>query len=205
MTVRAFDEKSRGSYKSGGEGRHGADWTSTPPPTRDNTPDPHHVTSTVPRDFRSIPGWGVDLHERPMFPMELPSDVMNVRGDVKDWQVPYEKVHVSIEHPNLTPVFGVSCPPRGLSGALRNYAYKYGEGTNRHWMTLLFADRVDVVESMIIDALRGHPDRYIKEKGGTFTVATDDADRRTRYLTMAAMVIGAVAVGAVIRTAFSED
>src|SRR5207253_7460861 len=87
--------------------------------------------------------------ERPMFPRELPSTVETVRGDVKDWQKPKVKVHMSNEHPNLTPVFGTACPPKGLSGLLRDYAYQYGEATNRHWMTLLLADRVDMVETMI--------------------------------------------------------
>lgn len=164
MTVHSHDFENRGSYKSGGEGRGGGHWTREAPPERDRSLDPHHVTNTVPSDFRKVKGWGADLHERPMYPMELPSDVKNVRGDVRDWQVPHDKVHMSIEQPGLTPVFGTSCPPRGLSGLLRDYAYKYSEGTNRHWMTLVIADRVDILESMVVDALRGHPDRYIKER-----------------------------------------
>jgi hypothetical protein len=30
----------------------------------------------------------------------------------------------SIEHEFLTPVFGTSTPPRGLSGVVRRYAYR---------------------------------------------------------------------------------
>lgn len=210
MSVHAHDDddKRRGSYKSGGEGRGGANWTTRPRPIGDTSTDPHHVKSTVPNDYKQVPGWGVDLDpkNRPMFPMELESDVMTARGDVKDWQVPHEKVHMSIEHPNLTPVFGVSCPPRGLSGLLRDYAYKYSEGTNRHWMTLVLADRVDVIESMIVDALRGHPDRYIKERAwGQKLKHRDDMSQRHRYLGLAVGIAGAAVLGLVLRNALKED
>lgn len=141
-------------------------WTTTPPPTQDSTLDPHHRTDSVPADYRQVLGWGADLDpkNRPMVPAELPSDVHTARGRVDAWQIPEHKVHMSIEHPNLTPVFGVASPPRGLSGLLRDYAFRYGEGTNRHWMTLLIADRIDVIESTVIDALRGKPDNFVRER-----------------------------------------
>lgn len=53
----------------------------------------------------------------------------------------------------LTPVFGTCQPPRGLSGVLRRAAYKIPEHKAGRWMTLLFADRVDVWESRV----RRHP------------------------------------------------
>jgi hypothetical protein len=162
---------------------------------RDAELDPHHVTETVPPDYRKVPGWGVDLDpkNRPMFPMELPSDVMTARGDVQDWQVPPHKIHMSIEHPNLTPVFGTSCPPKGLSGLLRDYAYKYSEGTNRHWMTLTIADRIDILESMIGSALRGKPDRFIKEKGWGAKLRYCEGHGRN-YLAIGAAVVGVAAL-----------
>ena len=44
----------------------------------------------------------------------------------------------SIEHKFLTPVFGTSCPPKGLSGAIRKLAYRrYSEGRAAHWLLLL--------------------------------------------------------------------
>lgn len=47
--------------------------------------------------------------------------------------------------PNKTfpPVFGTDVPPRGLSGAIRAYAYRYPDHMMRHHMVRLFADRVD--------------------------------------------------------------
>ena len=181
-------------------------WTTTAPPRRESALDPHHVTETVPSDYRSIKGWGVDLDpkNRPMFPMELPSEVMDVRGDVPAWQVPSMDVYVSIEHPNRTPVFGETCPPKGLSGAMRNYAYRYGEGTNRHWMTLILADRVDILENLVGDALRAQPDRYFKEKGWKANFKYD-SERETNYVAVGMAVVGAIAVGALLRRALLRD
>jgi hypothetical protein len=48
-----------------------------------------------------------------------------------------------------TPVFGTAQPVRGLSGALRTRAYAIPEHHARHWLLLVAADRVDVVESWI--------------------------------------------------------
>ena len=121
----------------------------------DVAPAPGHSIANAPRDYKSVPGWGVDLDpkNRPSYPKELPSTVMTARGDVQDWQEPPHRIHLSNEHPNLTPVFGTSCPPQGLSGLLRDYAYQFGEASNRHWMTLMLADRVNMVESMFTEAL----------------------------------------------------
>ncbi|MET8352074.1 MULTISPECIES: BBE domain-containing protein [unclassified Micromonospora] len=41
----------------------------------------------------------------------------------------------------LTPVFGTSCPPKGLSGVIRRYSSRrYSEGRAAHWLLLLAAD-----------------------------------------------------------------
>jgi len=182
-------------------------WTTTPPPTREAKLHPLHVTDTVPRDYKTIPGWGVDLdpRNRPMVPMELPSDVMTARGEVRYWQVPHDKVHMSVEHPNRTPVFGVASPPRGLSGAMRDYAYRYSEGTNRHWMTLTLADRVDVLESLITGLLTGKPDRYIHEKGWSAGAKYGPGSTRINYVTLGAALVGALALGAIVKGALRDD
>lgn len=46
----------------------------------------------------------------------------------------------------LTPVFGTTNPPRGLSGLMRRFAYEIPEHKNAHWLVLLLADRVDAIE-----------------------------------------------------------
>ena len=165
----------------------------------DPAPAPSHSSANVPRNYRDVAGWGVDLHNRPMFPKELPSDVETVRGEVKDWQKPTTKIYVSVEQPNLTPVFGTSCPPKGLSKLLRDYAYQFGEASNRHWMTLIAADRVNMIENMFGDALRGHPDNYPREKGWSAFYTYADAATKRRYLTIGAAAISALAVGLVLK------
>ena len=61
----------------------------------------------------------------------------------------------SIEPPSITPLFGTPNPPSGLSGMVRRMAFKYTENDLRHWMLLLFADRVNMVEGLGEDLRRG--------------------------------------------------
>ena len=165
----------------------------------DAVPARGHNYDHIPQDYRTINGWGADLDikNRPSFPKELPSDVMNVRGDVEERQLPREKVHLSVEHPDLTPVFGASCPPHGLSGLLRDYAYQFGEGSNRHWLTLMLADRVDVLEHLVGDALRGEPDHYFEEKA--WGTKLKYSSNRTGWIALGALAVGAVAIGVALR------
>lgn len=174
----------------------------------DPAPAPGHNAQHVPRDYKTINGWGADLDpaNRPAVPRELPSQVMTVRGDVKHRQVPRTRIHCSNEHPDLTPVFGESCPPHGLSGAIRDFAYQYGEATNRHWMTLMFADRVDIIESAIADLFRGKPDNYVREKGWSARFRYAKTDERSHTaLWIGAGVVGAVVLGLVVANAMREE
>jgi hypothetical protein len=52
----------------------------------------------------------------------------------------------------LTPVFGNTVPPRGLSGRIRRRAYRIAEHRTSHWFLLLLADRVDRWEHRFIRA-----------------------------------------------------
>jgi hypothetical protein len=54
----------------------------------------------------------------------------------------------------LTPVFSTAAPPHGLSGELRRLAYAYPDQDDKHWVLLLLADRVDVIESDVGGFLR---------------------------------------------------
>jgi hypothetical protein len=173
----------------------------------DAVPAPGHSTANLPGDYRNINGWGADLDpkNRPSVPKELPSDVMTARGDVKHWQKPRVKVFRSNEHPDLTPVFGESCPPSGLSGLLRAYAYQFGEASNRHWLTLVLADRVNVVERLVGDVFRGKPDHYIKEKAWSAKLKYDPGATLRRTLTLGACVIGAAALGLAVSSALKDD
>lgn len=116
-----------------------------------------------------IPGWGVDLdpRDRPAVPRErFDPGVTGAHWDLPERQeekVPRER---SIEHGMLTPVFGTSTPPRGLSGALRRYSYaRFGEGRAAHWLLLLAADRVDAVESHLLSLGSLRPDDPVTQTG----------------------------------------
>ncbi|MET7372758.1 hypothetical protein [Micromonospora arida] len=116
-----------------------------------------------------IPGWGVDLDpkDRPSVPQERFDPTLNGAH----WEFPERQPEKwprerSIEHKFLTPVFGTSCPPKGLSGMIRRYSYRrYSEGRAAHWLLLLAADRVDAVESTFASFLTRHPDNPITETG----------------------------------------
>jgi hypothetical protein len=115
-----------------------------------------------------IPGWGADLDpaDRPSFPREI-----DAVPDTAHWHLPEQQEERwprerSIEHARLTPVFGTSCPPRGLSGAVRKLAYaRYSEARAAHWLLLLAADRIDVKEQAVLSLLRGRPDDPITQTG----------------------------------------
>jgi hypothetical protein len=47
---------------------------------------------------------------------------------------------------SMTPVFGTAQPLHGVSGMLRRVAYSTRETRAKHWMLLLLADRVNVLE-----------------------------------------------------------
>jgi len=116
---------------------------------------------------REITGWGVDLDplDRPAVPKEQFNLETGAHWDFPERQVALYEREVSPEHKFLTPVFGTSCPPRGVSGVIRRYAYRYSEGRTIHWLLLVFADRVDVVESNVAALLRGKPDNPVTERG----------------------------------------
>jgi hypothetical protein len=116
-----------------------------------------------------IPGWGVDLDpkDRPAVPQEVfDPDLSGAHWEFPERQPERWPRERSIEHKFLTPVFGTSCPPRGLSGAIRKYSYaKYSEGRAAHWLLLLAADRVDAVESALRSLVTLRPDNPITETG----------------------------------------
>src|SRR3954454_20649241 len=116
-----------------------------------------------------IPGWGADLdpRDRPSVPRErYDPGATGAHWEIPDPQPERWPRERSIEHAFLTPVFGTSCPPRGVSGAMRRHAYKrYSEGRAAHWLILMAADRVDRAENTVRSFATGHPDNPITETG----------------------------------------
>jgi hypothetical protein len=124
----------------------------------------------TPEQLRArIPGWGADLDpaDRPSVPRErfdpAASGAHWEFPERQEERVPRER---SIEHAMLPPVFGTTCPPKGLSGVIRRYSYRrFSEGRAAHWMLLIAADRVDAVESHLRSFVSARPDNPITETG----------------------------------------
>jgi hypothetical protein len=94
-----------------------------------------------------IPGWGADLDpkDRPSVPrLQFDPGRSGAHWELPDQQPETWPREKSIEHPRLTPVFGTSCPPKGVSGAIRKYSYRrFSEGRAAHWLLLMAADRIE--------------------------------------------------------------
>jgi hypothetical protein len=131
-------------------------------------------TSEKPQSARSseelraaIPGWGADLdrRDRPAYPREQSLDT-GAHWDFPERQEEKWPRERSIEHKFLTPVFGTSAPPRGLSGIIRKYAYRqFSEGRAAHWLLLILGDRVDAVEHHLQSFVTLRPDNPITQTG----------------------------------------
>jgi hypothetical protein len=144
-----------------------------------------------PPHLAEIAGWGSDLDrdQRPAEPKERrPPRLEGVHWHEIEPQVAHVTVLHSSERPGLTPLFGSPQPPRGISGRIRRWAFGYSENDLRHWLLLLFADRVDVGEGLVDDVSRGHVPRLYAEMGGRAEL---------RHQPKAAVVKAAVLVAAI--------
>lgn len=116
-----------------------------------------------------IPGWGADLNpaDRPAVPRErLDPGATGAHWDFPDRQPERRPRERSIEHRQLTPVFGTTVPLKGLSGVLRRLSYtRFSEGRAAHWLILVGADRVDAIESHLRSFASLRPDNPITQTG----------------------------------------
>ena len=116
-----------------------------------------------------IPGWGVDLDPavRPSVPRErFAPETTGAHWDFPERQPERWPRERSIEHKFLTPVFGTSCPPRGVSGAIRRLAYdRYSEARTAHWLLLVLGDRVDALGSHVRSLVSLRPDNPLTQTG----------------------------------------
>jgi hypothetical protein len=122
------------------------------------------------KDPTLIKGWGVDADPEndPTYPMRK-----RIEGEPTgySWERPSQQpldveVLHSNERPNVTAVFGTSTPPSGLSGMIRRAAFKYSESSYAHWLPLMLADRIGVVEGILGDVAHGHIPNIFVELGG---------------------------------------
>lgn len=88
----------------------------------------------------------------------------------------------------LTPVFGTASPPRGVSGLIRRIAYRIPEHRARHWMLLLTADRIDVMEGVVGDVLG----RSLRRRGFERLGRALEANPARAFAVVTAASIGAV-------------
>jgi hypothetical protein len=119
--------------------------------------------------YDHIKGWGADLDpaDRPAYPKErTPPRLHNLHWDQPQPQPQHIEVLVSSEYEARPPLFGTGPAPGGLSGLIRRYAFGFSENDLRHWLLLLFADRVDVGEGIVSDLRSGHVPRIYSEMGG---------------------------------------
>jgi hypothetical protein len=147
----------------------------TTPSTQRNAPAYVERTDPIERQHRHaetghIRGWGADVdpENRPAVPMErTPPRLDGVHWDAPEQQVaPHgHAIHHSTERPGITPVFGTSVAPAGVSGRMRDLAFRYSENDLRHWLILLGADRVNMVEGLLSDLAHGHVPNLWKEMG----------------------------------------
>ena len=142
--------------------------------TRHHDHEHHHPQGQLeprrpsPDELKHIQGWGADLDRknRPAVPMEhTPPRSINAPVPAPAQQQENVEVFVSPERPGITPVFGTAEPPSGLSGIIRRAAYKMTESDIRHWLLLLLADRINVVEGIGEDLARGHVPNILGEMG----------------------------------------
>jgi hypothetical protein len=128
------------------------------------------ASAKSPIDPKSVVGWGVDANPEndPTYPYR---DRSKDEGLTKDWQHPVPQrseieVLQSIEYVRRPAVFGTSTPPSGVSGMMRRAAFRWSESNWLHWLILMGADRINVVEGVVEDLARGKVPNIPAEMGG---------------------------------------
>lgn len=147
-------------------------------------------------DHSHIKGWGIDADPKndPTYPMKKRT---NEEHKGYTWDRPTQQpinieVLHSIERPNVTAVFGTSMPPSGLSGMIRRLAFKKSENDYGHWLPLILADRVNVVEGIIDDFIKGKVPNIFVEKGYKAQWEHDKTGLLAKMAVVAAVATGAV-------------
>jgi hypothetical protein len=146
-------------------------------------------------ELSHIQGWGADLDRknRPAVPMErTPPRFIDAKPGALEQQPETVEVLVSPERPGITPIFGTAQPPSGLSGMIRRLAFKSTENDLRHWLLLLLADRVNVVEGIAEDLSRGHVPNILGEMGIKSEIKHNPAGLAKKVAITAAVVGTAV-------------
>lgn len=96
----------------------------------------------------------LDPKNRPGVPMERePHPAPGAHEDIPQQTSPVKVFRLARPNKQMPKVYGTAQPPSGLSGRIRAFAFRYPDHKVRHWLMLLLADRVNVVESQGIKLL----------------------------------------------------
>jgi hypothetical protein len=149
------------------------------------------------KDPSQTKGWGVDADPKndPTYPMKNRN---NGEHAGYSWKRPLQQpiaieVLHSNERPNVTSVFGTSTPPSGLSGVFRRIAFRYSESSYGHWLPLMLADRVSVVEGVLSDLKDGQVPNVFAERGWKAEWTHNRMSLARRILVRVVLVSAAVA------------
>lgn len=155
-----------------------------------------------------IKGWGSDSDpsNRPGIPREYqPKNDEGAHWSVPDRQSTHKAILYSIERPGVTPVFGTTCPPVGLSGLIRKYAYRFGEARLMHWMPLLVADRINVFEGILSDITKGKLPNLWQEMGLSAGVGEPgELARKRRRRAFLLLGLGSIIAGVTCKALLSS-
>jgi len=151
---------------------------------------PQKTDSPALVDTSAIPGWGVDADPQndPTYPMR---DQTQDHGLTRRWERPpiqHAEVEIlqSIEHVRRPAVVGTSTPPSGVSGVLRRIAFRWSESNWIHWLLLLGADRINVVEGVVDDLAHARLPNIPAEMG----IRAELAHNKRGFATKVAVVAG---------------
>ena len=120
-------------------------------------------------DPSTVVGWGIDADPRndPTYPYRDRSkdDGLSINWERPQQQQSDVEILQSVEYRHFPAVFGTSTPPRGVSGMIRRAAFRWSESNWLHWLLLMGADRVNVVEGVVLDLGRGKVPNVPAEMG----------------------------------------
>jgi hypothetical protein len=144
-------------------------------------------------DARSVVGWAVDadLRNDPTYPYRDRSTDMGLR---QNWEPPSPQesqveILQSVEYVRRPAVFGTSTPPHGISGVVRRAAFRWSESNWLHWLLLMGADRINVVEGVVDDLAHGKIPNIPAEMGAR----AEWRHNRMGFITKSAAVLGVAA------------
>lgn len=141
----------------------------------------------------TVPGWGVDADPKndPTYPYRRrQNDDHSGQWDRPPLQESDVEILQSIEHVRTPAVFGTSTPPSGLSGMIRRGAFTWSESNWMHWLLLMGADRINMVEGIVDDLAHGKIPNIPAEMG----MAAEWEHNKKGLATKVGIVVGASAL-----------